>query len=89
MPEAWEVTPMNTCEKAVAHRLIPQLRYGGYLPADGNYDVSYLYDEAIGRGYRLIAAHRKGKEPGSGGHYQSPHRLHSIAALHSPFGRAL
>ena len=89
LPEAWEVTPMNTCEKAVARRLIPQLTYGGYLLADGNYDASDLYDRAFVQGYRLIAAHRKGKQPGSGGHYQSPHRLSSIAVLHTPFGRAL
>ena len=64
VPEAWEVTPMNTCEKAVARRLIPQLTYGGYLLADGNYDASDLYDRAFVQGYRLIAAHRKGKQPG-------------------------
>jgi DDE family transposase len=89
MPETWEVTPMNTCEKTVARRLIPQLHYGGYLLADGNYDASDLYDKAWAAGYQLVAAHRKGKEPGSGHHYQSPHRLRSIALLHSPFGRTL
>jgi len=89
LPETWEVTPMNTCEKAVARRLIPQLSYGGYLLADANYDASDLYDLAWRRGYRLLAAHRKGKNPGSGHHYQSPQRLRSIALLHSPFGRAL
>lgn len=89
MPEAWEVTPMNTCEKAAARRLIPQLGYGGYLLADGNYDASDLYDLAYEYGYRLVAAHRKAKNPGSGKHYQSPHRLRSIALLHTPFGRDL
>lgn len=89
LPEAWEVTPMNTCEKAVARRLIPQRDYGGYLLGDGNYDASDLYDRAWDRGYQLIAKHRRGKNPGSGGHYQSPHRLRSIALLHTPFGRAL
>src|SRR5579871_1176008 len=43
MPEAWEVTPLNANEKAVAQRLIGQLLYGGCLLADGNYDASYLY----------------------------------------------
>jgi IS5 family transposase len=89
LPEAWEVTPMNTCEKAVARRLIGQLDYGGYLLADGNYDASDLYDRAWRQGYQLVAAHRKGKNPGRGHHYQSPHRRRSIALLHSPFGRAL
>jgi hypothetical protein len=89
LPEAWEVTPMNTCEKAVARQLMPQLCGGGYLLADGNYDASDLYDLAFSRGYRLIAAHRKGKNPGTGHHHQGPHRLRSIEVLHSPFGRAL
>jgi hypothetical protein len=89
LPEAWEVTPMNTCEKAVARRLIPQLSWGGYLLADGNYDASDLYDLADRHGYRLIAAHRKGKKPGGGHHYQGPQRLRGIATLYSPFGRSL
>ena len=57
-------------------RLIPQLRHGGYLLADGNYDASPLYDLAFGQGYQLVAAHRKAKNPGSGHRYQSPRRLH-------------
>jgi hypothetical protein len=89
LPETWEVTPMNTCEKAVARRLIPQLCDGGYLLADGNYDASDLYDLAWEQGYRLIAAHRKAKNPGGGHQYQSPQRLRGIATLHSPFGRKL
>jgi hypothetical protein len=36
LPEAWEVTPLNASEKAVAQRLIGQLLFGGYLLADGN-----------------------------------------------------
>jgi hypothetical protein len=36
LPEAWEVTPLNASEKAVAQRLIGQLVFGGYLLADGN-----------------------------------------------------
>jgi hypothetical protein len=89
LPEAWEVTPMNGCEKAAARRLIPQLGWGGYLLADGNYDASDLYDLADRHGYRLIAAHRKAKSPGGGHQYQSPHRLRGIATLHTPFGRSL
>jgi hypothetical protein len=89
LPEAWEVTPMNTCEKAVARRLIRQLGYGGYLLADANYDASDLYDLADRQGYRLLAAHRKAKKPGSGHRYQSPHRLRSIEMLHLPFGRSV
>jgi hypothetical protein len=66
LPEAWEVTPMNTSEKAVARLLIPRLGEGGYLLADGSQDASDLYDLAFAQGYQLIAAHRKGKHPGTG-----------------------
>jgi hypothetical protein len=89
VPEAWEVTPLNANEKATAERLIGQLLYGGYLLGDGNYDASYLYDAATARGYQLVAPYRKAKNPGCGKHYQSPHRLRSIALLQSDFGRAL
>ena len=87
LPEAWEVAPMNTSEKVVARRLLPQLRYGGYLLADGNYHASPLYDLAWAQGYQLLAPYRKAKDPGSGGHYQSPHRLRSIALLQSAYGK--
>jgi hypothetical protein len=89
MPEAWEVTPLNASEKAVAERLIGQLLFGGYLLADGNYDASYLYDAAAARGYQLVAAVRACTNPGSGKHYQSPHRLRSIALQRGEFGKAL
>ena len=89
LPETWEVSPMNVSEKTVARRLIPQLDWGGYLLADGNYDASYLYDLAFRQGYQLVAPHRKAKKPGSGGHYQSPHRLHGIDLLHEEYGRRL
>ncbi len=89
LPEAWEITPANTSEKQVAERLFSQLSYGGYLLADGEYDASYLYDEAFAHGYQLISPCRKAKNPGTGKHYQSPHRLHSIAVLSKPFGETL
>jgi hypothetical protein len=89
VPEAWEVTPLNASEKAVAERLIGQLLFGGYLLADGNYDASYLYDAAATRGYQLVSPVRACKEPGSGKHYQSPHRLRSIALREGEFGKAL
>jgi hypothetical protein len=89
VPEAWEVTPLNANEKAVAERLIASLLFGGYLLGDGNYDASYLYDAAAARGYQLVAPVRACKEPGSGKHYQSPHRLRSIALRQGAFGKAL
>jgi len=89
LPETWEVAPLNVAEKEVAHRLMGQLYSGGYLLADGEYDASSLYDRAFVQGYQLVASYRKAKKPGSGKHYQSPHRLHSIELLHEAFGRKL
>lgn len=89
VPEAWDVTALNVNEKAVARELVGQLGYGGYLLGDPNYDASYLHDAAFARGYQLVAPVRKCKQPGSGKHYQGPHRLRSIALLGSPFGKAL
>jgi IS5 family transposase len=89
LPEAWEITPLNVGEREVAHRLIGQLDYGGYLLGDGEYDASYLYDRAREAGYQLVAPYRKAKKPGSGKHYQSPHRLHSIELLQRKFGKKL
>jgi hypothetical protein len=88
MPETWEVTPMNTAETTVAHRLIPHLNSGGYLLADGNYDSSELFDAAWQQGYQLLTPLPKGK-PGSGKHYQSPHRFRSIALMQGEFGPTL
>jgi hypothetical protein len=88
MPETWELTPMNTSEKTVAHRLIPQLAGGGYLLADGNYDSNKLFDDASKQGYQLLTPLPKGKA-GSGHHYQSPYRLRSIALMKGVFGPQL
>ncbi len=89
VPEAWDVRPLDANEKALAKELVEQLGYGGYLLGDGNYDASYVYDAAFARGYQLVAPCRKAKKPGSGKHYQSPHRLRSIEIVRSDFGRAL
>lgn len=89
LPEAWEVTPMNVSEKTVGHRLIADLHHGGYLLADGEYDASYLYDRAFEQGYQLVAPCRKAENPGSGKHYQSPHRLRSLELLQHEYGQKL
>jgi hypothetical protein len=89
VPEAWDVTALNANEKAVAQELVKQLGHGGYLLGDGNYDASYLYDAAAAQGYQLVAPFRECRQPGSGKHYQSPHRLRSIAILQSDYGKAL
>ena len=89
VPEAWDVTPLNGNEKEVAKDMVGQLSYGGYLLADGNYDASYVYDAAFTHGYQMVTPFRKGKDPGSGKHYQSPHRLRSIEIMRSHFGEVL
>jgi Transposase DDE domain len=57
VPEAWEVTPLNTAESTVAGRLLPQAPGAGYLLADGNYDSSPLPENA-GQGHRYQSPHR-------------------------------
>jgi len=89
LPEAWEIAALNVPERKVAYALLGELPYGGYLLGDGEYDASYLYDRAWEQGYQLVAPYRKAKRPGSGKHYQSPHRLRSIALLQHGFGEAL
>ena len=89
LPETWEMTSMKVSEKVVAKRLIGDLHYGGYLLADGNYDSSKLYDRAYKQGYQLVAPFRKAKNPGCGGHYQSPHRRRSIDLLQHEYGQKL
>jgi hypothetical protein len=86
LPDAWEVTPLNTDEVAVAKRLLPQLSGTGYLLADGNYDVNALFDRAWQRGYQLVTPPPKAPP---GRRRQSPQRLHSIEMMHRPFGQGL
>lgn len=89
LPETWELTPLNTSEKVIARRLIPQLSAGGYLLADGNYDANALFNLAHEHGYQLLTPLPRGKNPGGGHHYQSPSRLRSIALMKSVFGERL
>jgi IS5 family transposase len=89
LPETWEITPMNTSEKVVARRLIPQLTDGGYLLADANYDANPLFDRAQSRGYQLVTPLPRGKKPGSGHRRQSPSRMRSIRLMQGKFGQQL
>jgi hypothetical protein len=87
LPEAWEVTPLNSDEPKVARQqLLPQLTGAGYLLADGNYDVNALFDEAWQRGYQLLTPPPKAPP---GRRRQSPQRLRSIDLMNRPFGRDL
>jgi hypothetical protein len=89
LPEAWEVTPLNTSEKVVARRLIPQMSGTGYLLADGYYDANHLFDCAHEHNYQLITPLPRGANPGGGHHYQSPQRLQSIALMLTEEGQRL
>ena len=58
---------------------------GGYLLADGHYDASDLYDLAAAANHQLVAP-RQHPGAGLGHHYQSEHRLRSLAMLEVPAG---
>jgi Transposase DDE domain len=87
IPVAWALAPMNTSEKTMARHLIPTLSGGGYLLADVQYDVGYLYELAAEAGFQLVAQKTKGR--GLGHRRQHPGRLRSIELLKSEFGREL
>jgi hypothetical protein len=86
LPEAWEVTALNVEETIVARRLIPQLSKGGYLLADGNFDMNALYDLAGQHDYQMVTPPPKAPP---GRRRQSPQRLHSIELMARPFGSQL
>ena len=93
MPESWEVTSLKVGETTVAGGLFEQLRGGGYVLADGNYDSSKLFDQAAESGYQLVVPIEH-KNAGKGHHYQSPHRQRCIEMMRqdkgiSDFGRQL
>jgi len=86
LPQSWEVTALNADETKAAERLIPQLRGGGYLLADGNYDVNRLFDLAWCQGYQLVTPPPQAPP---GRRRQSPQRLRSIELMGRPFGQEL
>lgn len=88
LPEAWEVTPINTAETKVAEQMIERLGQGGYLLGDGNYDASAVFDAAGAKGYALRTPH-PAANAGKGHHYQSPHRLASIQVRGTDFSKDL
>jgi hypothetical protein len=88
LPEAWEVAPLSAAETAVARGLVARAGGGGYLLGDGNYDASAVFDAAAAAGYQLLAP-APDPHAGQGHHYQSPHRLRSIALWRGEFGQAL
>lgn len=85
MPEAFVITPLNTCEKQMAFRMIGRVDGQGYLLGDPHYDASWLFDGCRYYGHQLLCPRRMpGK--GLGHHYHSPQRLRCIDMLESPAG---
>jgi hypothetical protein len=94
LPDSWEVTPLNGCEKAAAVRLLADPAVAAaagpaYGVGDGNFDASKVYDAAAAAGRQWLAPCRKAARPGCGKHYQSPHRLAGLALLGTARGRRL
>lgn len=94
MPLRWALTPLHVAEKHVARGMLKRLaadgreggyEEGGYLLADGHYDASDLYDLAAAANHQLVAP-RQHPGAGLGHHYQSEHRLRSLAMLEVPAG---
>jgi hypothetical protein len=88
VPETYRVFPMNVNEAKAAEEMIPELKGGGYLLGDGEYDANRLYDVAAAAGYQLVAP-REDPDAGLGHHYQSPARLRCIELFRSGFGQVL
>jgi hypothetical protein len=81
MPAAFVVTSLDACEKQMAARMIKRLKPTcGYLLADAHYDASWLHDLSQHHGHQMICPRAK-PYSGLGHHYQSKHRLRSIAML--------
>jgi hypothetical protein len=83
MPDDFVITPLNTCEKQMAARMIKRVGGGGYLLADGNFDASWLFDDCNKHNHQLLCPRAK-VGAGLGHHRQSPQRLRSIDMLESP-----
>lgn len=87
-PETWAVRPLNENEVQTAKTLIPQLRGGGYILADGEYDTNQLHDLAGVQGHQLVAPRRKTAK-GLGHQRHSPYRLRALELLRSRFGQEM
>jgi hypothetical protein len=83
MPDAFAITPLDTCEKQMAARLVRRAKGGGYLLADANYNASWLFDHCDKSDYQLVAP-RQRPRAGLGHHHHSPHRLRAMEMLESP-----
>lgn len=80
------MTGLNRCESAVAEELVTQVHGGGYLLADGNYDVGPLHEAAGQQGYQLLAEDRR-PNAGKGHRKVNAFRQRGIQLRHSSFGK--
>jgi len=72
----FRVTPLNVCEKKMAHELLLEARPRGVVLGDKMYDDAKLFEAARACGGRFIAPPRRGA--GQGHVPQSPARLEAI-----------
>jgi hypothetical protein len=84
LPIAWAVVPMNASEQRVAKRLLKRLCGGGYVLADGVYEINALYRIAAAQNHQLLAP-RKSPDKGIATDARDPSRLRSIDLLEGPF----
>jgi hypothetical protein len=88
VPTAWALAPLNVSERRIARTLMTDLPGGGYLLADSQYDVNYLYEAAAENGYQLLAVQqRPGRALGHRPH--SPHRIQGLELLRTAAGKQL
>ena len=87
MPLQWRIAPLNVSEQRIARRMLGNLKEGGYVSADRNYDSNRLFDVAASHGNQLICPRRYGPRKGLGRQYQSPHRLRCKDLLEEPTDR--
>jgi len=83
LPDAMVITPLDTCEKQMAARMVKRIKGGGYLLGDPNYNASWVFDTCAEHNHQLVCP-RAIPGAGLGHHYQSPHRLRAIDVLESP-----
>jgi IS5 family transposase len=88
LPDAWDVTPLNRDEANVAIELVHHMEVGGYLLADGNYDIAALHIAAHEQGYQLISQDRR-RNAGQGHRPLDASRRRSIELRHTSFGHEL
>jgi hypothetical protein len=88
LPDAGDVTSLHRSESVVAEELLTPACRGGYLLADGNYDVDRLHEAAGQRGTQLLAKDRR-PNAGKGHRPVGAYRRRGIELRNTPFGKEL